>query len=398
MFGRYSLTLVCIVSAIGLLLAASLAWQAELLSVSAGTAEASAQAHADHDSAGRSGLPTERELQRHAIILMYHRFGEDRYPATNIRVDQLEQHLAHLTDNDFSVLPLPEVIAHFENGQPLPPRSVVITVDDAYRSALTVARPMFAAANLPWTLFVTTDQPDRQLGDFMSWDDIRELDADPLVTIGHHSASHHHMPDHDAATNRHDIERASARFEAELGYVPELIAYPFGEYSDAVLRVIREFDFRAGFGQHSGVAHADEARLELPRFAMNENWGRMDRFIERVDTKPLPVTDISPGDSLLVANNPPRFSFVLADPAVQTHQIGCFPSGGIEAEIEREGRRITATPKEPFAPGRARINCTAPYGDGSFRWFGRQFVVREPGPDDGHLPHSDPGAGVPSAP
>ncbi|MCC5886477.1 MAG: polysaccharide deacetylase family protein [Gammaproteobacteria bacterium] len=381
-------------AALGLLLMAGIAWQTGLFSAPSDAVEGRGLDTASSRQSARADTDGPRN---HAVILMYHRFGEDRYPATSIRVEQFEEHLAYLQDNGFTVLPLTTVIESFETGEPLPARSVAITVDDAYRSALTVARPMLAAADMPWTLFVTTDQPDRQLGDFMSWDDIRDLEADPMVTIGHHSGAHHHMPDHDAATNRHDIARANDRFEAELGHVPELFAFPFGEYSDAVLEVIREFDFRAAFGQHSGVAHSQEARLELPRFAMNENWGRMDRFMERIDTKPLPVTDIRPSDSLVVADNPPRLSFTLTDSGVQASQVGCFPSGGVEATIERDGRRVTVVPQTAFQPGRARINCTAPFGDGSFRWFGRQFVVRDPGPD-GHVPHSDPGAGVPASP
>ena len=29
----------------------------------------------------------------HAVILMYHRFGEDQLPSTNIRLDQFDAHL-----------------------------------------------------------------------------------------------------------------------------------------------------------------------------------------------------------------------------------------------------------------------------------------------------------------
>ena len=336
----------------------------------------------------------EGDPQQYAVILMYHRFGEDRYPATSIRVEQFREHLAYLQAQNFNVLPLPEIVKRFDNGETLPPRTVAITVDDAYLSALEVARSMLEQANMPWTLFVTTDQPDRRLGDFMSWDQIRELDADPLVTIGHHSGSHHHQPDHDVATNRRDIERANARFEAELGHVPTLYAYPFGEYSAEVLDLIDEFDFVAAFGQHSGVAHAAEHRHTLPRFAMNENWGRMDRFEQRIHTKPLPVTDIRPRDVLVVRNNPPTLEFTLADPDISAAAVGCFPSGGIEADITRNERRLSVTPQAAFPSGRARINCTAPYGDGTFRWFGIQFVVREPA-RGGHVPRSDPGAGVP---
>lgn len=333
----------------------------------------------------------------HAVILMYHRFGEDRYPATSLRTAQLDAHIAYLQENDFNVLPLPEVIDRFENGAALPPRTIAITVDDAYQSAFDVARPRFDAAGMPWTLFVTTDQPDRGLGDFMSWEQIRELDADPAVTIGHHSGAHHHLPDYDTVTNRHDTARASRRFREELGHVPNLYAYPFGEYSNDVLSMIRGFEFQAAFGQHSGVAHAAAPRFELPRFAMNENWGSMERFIERVHSKPLPVRDVTPTDSLVVRNNPPRLQFTISDPDINPDQIGCYPSGGIDAGIERDGRTLTVTPSTPFPPGRARINCTAPFGDGSHRWFGRQFVVRNAAPG-GHEPRPDPGAGTPEAP
>jgi poly-beta-1,6-N-acetyl-D-glucosamine N-deacetylase len=358
-------------------------------------AQGNGAAPAGADAKSARADATDLSMPPYAVVLMYHRFGEDRYPATSLRTAQLEAHIAYLQDNDFNVLPLPEILDRFESGTALPPRTIAITVDDAYRSAYDVARPRFAAADMPWTLFVTTDQPDRGLQDFMSWDQIRELDADPDVTIGHHSGAHHHLPDYDSATNRHDTARASRRFDEELGHVPDLYAYPFGEYSNDVLSMIRSFGFRAAFGQHSGVAHAQAPRFELPRFALNENWGTMERFIERVHSKPLPVRDVTPSDSLVVRNNPPRLRFTVSDAAVQPAQIGCFPSGGIDARLEHDGASITVIPSAPFPPGRARINCTAPFGDGTHRWFGRQFVVRRPA-SGGHEPRPDPGAGTPA--
>ncbi|HLT76966.1 MAG TPA: chitin deacetylase, partial [Ferrovibrio sp.] len=42
----------------------------------------------------------------HAAILMYHRFGEDSVPSTNIRLEQFDAHIAELTAGRYSVLPL----------------------------------------------------------------------------------------------------------------------------------------------------------------------------------------------------------------------------------------------------------------------------------------------------
>ena len=35
-----------------------------------------------------------------AVVFMYHRFGDDRYPSTNIHLKQFEQHLEYIQKND----------------------------------------------------------------------------------------------------------------------------------------------------------------------------------------------------------------------------------------------------------------------------------------------------------
>jgi len=62
------------------------------------------------------------------VVLMYHRFGEDRYPSTSIRLEQFEAQLNHLRDNRYTVVPLTDVIAALNDDQPLPPRAVAITI------------------------------------------------------------------------------------------------------------------------------------------------------------------------------------------------------------------------------------------------------------------------------
>ena len=75
----------------------------------------------------------------HAVILMYHRFGEDRLPSTNIRLDQFDAHLEKLSNGNYSVWPLTKIIDHLQKNMPLPDRTVAITIDDAYLSAFTEA-------------------------------------------------------------------------------------------------------------------------------------------------------------------------------------------------------------------------------------------------------------------
>ncbi len=147
-----------------------------------------------------------------AVILIYHRFGETSFPSTNIRLDQLEAHIAELTSGPYTVLPVPEIVSAIREGRPLPDRTVGITIDDGYKSIYTEAFPRFQAAGLPFTVFVSTDPIDRRFAGFVTWDEIREM-RDAGVTIGAHTATHLHMPANSMARNREDMLNANARLQ-----------------------------------------------------------------------------------------------------------------------------------------------------------------------------------------
>ena len=164
-----------------------------------------------------------------AVILIYHRFGDERYPSTNVTTGQLEAHIRELTSGPYHVLPVKDIIAAFKAGTPLPDRTVGITVDDAYASVYKVAYPRFKAAGLPFTLFVATEPVDAKDDDFMTWDQIREMMGNG-VDVGNHTVSHLHMIGRTEAQNLQEIETAQRRLTEELGVAPTLFAYPYGEF------------------------------------------------------------------------------------------------------------------------------------------------------------------------
>ncbi len=309
-----------------------------------------------------------------AVILMYHRFGEDTIASTNIRLEQFEAHIEELLTGGYTVLPVPEILAALRAGRELPERAVGITVDDGYASVYSEAWPRLVAAGFPFTVFVSTDAVDQRHRGMMSWDQIRAL-AEAGVTIGHHSATHGHMAYADPVTSAIDINKASARFADELGRVPEIFAYPFGEYSRELRELVIAAGFTAAFGQQSGAVFAGADPYGLPRFALNEQYGDLDRFRLVANTLPLPTSDVTPSDPLL-GPNPPPFGFTVAEGVNDLDRLNCYASGQGATAVERLGsRRIEVRVDAPFPPGRARINCTLPGPEGRWRWFGMQFLI-----------------------
>ncbi len=311
-----------------------------------------------------------------AVILIYHRFGETQHPSTSVTLDQFDRQLAAIRDGGYRVAPLPELVAALADGSPIPPRTVAITIDDGYVSTYRTAWPRLRALGYPFTLFVSTDAADAGAGDLMSWDQIREMAADPLVTIGHHSAAHAHMADLDPSAAAADLARADARFIAELGGIPDLFAYPYGEYGKPLRDLVADRGFTAAFGQFSGVADRWADRYGLPRFPLNASTSH-DAFVLRLGAMPLPALDVEPADTVIGAVNPPAVSFRMLQPdddggPLRPDALNCFLDGAALA-VAIDGDRVSPVLPSALGPGRSRLNCTMPAAGGRWRWFGMQF-------------------------
>ncbi len=312
-----------------------------------------------------------------AVVLMYQRFGDPGAPSTAIRIDQFEAHLKVIAERGLNVMALPEILAALKAGRGLPDRTVALTVDGAFLSFYTEAWPRLRQAELPVTLFVSTDAIDERREHYMSWQQIREV-VRGGATVGNQTASHNQMPTLGHENNDRDVKRASRRLEEELGARPVLFAYPYGAMSFAVRKVVQENGFTAAFGHHSGVIHPGSRFHFLPRFPMNELHGDAGRFRLAADALPLEVTDITPADSLVgQGRNPPNVGFTVTGRALAyIDLLTCYASGQGKVRMERIGpARVELRFNRAFPPGRPRLNCTMPARQGRWRWFGTQFLV-----------------------
>lgn len=321
------------------------------------------------------------QAEESAVVLIYHRFGEDQVPSTNVRLEQFDAQIAELKSGGYSFLSLGEIARRLKNRLELPDKTIAVTVDDAYKSVYTEGWPRLKAAGIPMTLFVSTDPVDaasaQDKSNYMTWDDVRALQAEG-VEIAHHTASHLHMPHAGVEASIADIRRASVRFDEELGSVPTLFAYPYGEYTLAIRDAIEAEGFVAAFAQYSGAAATWHDTFALPRFPVNERYGDMGRFKLISQSRALPVSDVVPAQIELTDDrNPPAYGFTIGENVRGISALACYPSHlGAPADIIRiEGNRIEVRFDKPFPKGRNRINCTLPIGNGRWYWHGRFFLV-----------------------
>jgi len=118
---------------------------------------------------------------------VYHRFGDDRYPSTNISVELFRKHLEYLKSNQFNLITFGEAAELLKKGATIPEKTVCLTVDDGYTSFYKNALPLLKEFNFPATLFINTKQFGT--GDFLTIQQLKEI-ATAGIEIGNHSHSH----------------------------------------------------------------------------------------------------------------------------------------------------------------------------------------------------------------
>jgi len=314
-------------------------------------------------------------IKNSAVVFMYHKFDIPKYPSTNIRPEQFEDHLNEFSKSKYNVLPLTYIIDTIITDGDLPKNTIGISVDDADKSFLSFAWPKLKEKGFPVTLFVNTSTIAENNKNYLNWEQIRFLKREG-VTIGAHSHTHNHMPDMTLEEIKKEIELSNKIFLKEINEIPTLFAYPYGEANEKMFNLLKDYKYKVAFGQHSGVINETSNLYYLPRFSLNERYGEIERVKFAANTKGLGVYDFVPSDPQVI-ENPPFIGFSLLDQNLAL-SIDCFvfdSKGQVESEIFKFNERIEIRLSRELSLGRSRLNCTAKDKLGNWRWFGHQFYL-----------------------
>ena len=309
---------------------------------------------------------------------MYHRFEENKYPSTNIKIIDFIKQIDLIKKKNIKFVEPNDFNNSLLNNKK--ERKILLTIDDAFKSFYDQAWPILKDYKIPFILFVNT----REIGSkgYMTWEQIKEVSKEEYVHIGNHSYSHDYLIDKTNNEITDDINLAIKDLKKNLGHNSLFFSYPFGEYSNNFKNIVKDLGFKYAFGQHSGVADETKDYYELPRFSINEKYGEIKRFELILKTIPLKFKSFTPVEKYINnTNNPPEVIVEFFKDTKNIKLLNCYSNElntWKKSKIEYLNTfkiKINLTGK--FTTERGRINCSLREPDGSWRWLGMQFVVAE---------------------
>lgn len=288
-------------------------------------------------------------------VLIYHRFGEDKYPTTNVSLERFREQLIFLRDNDYKVIPLAEMLAKMRRNE-IPDHSVVITIDDSYKSVYQAAWPLLKSFAYPFTVFVYVEATDKNYPDYMTWEQIREMQA-AGVDFQDHGYAHLHLAECPAGMDEQtcrswisiDLAQGTRIMARELGERSRFLALPYGEYNSFVLNEAQNMGYEAVLTQDPGSVGAETDFFQIPREPILGNeWSTMAHFKEVLARVDLPLTEMSPGFIPLTSGDVKQFSTRITFPErYVSGSMGIFVSelGWQQGVLEGAVLRVKAEKK-----------------------------------------------------
>jgi peptidoglycan/xylan/chitin deacetylase (PgdA/CDA1 family) len=200
-----------------------------------------------------------REGYQVVPILCYHRFGATCRSALCVSEASFRAQLDYLKDNGYRTISLAELYDFMTYQRAIPLRSVVITIDDGYRSIYDIAYPMLKEYGFTATLFV---YPDFIGATSMAatWDQLREMKAAGFE-IESHSVTHSDLTlkregESDAAYRDRitmELIQSKAIIDRELDQNTQFFAYPYSKYNRWVLAQTEAAGYRLGLTVERGA-------------------------------------------------------------------------------------------------------------------------------------------------
>ncbi len=198
-------------------------------------------------------------------VLTYHRVAS--LPAVgqlDLIVDPVNfaAELAALRRGGYHTITQAQLFDALYRGAPLPPKPVLISVDDGYIDDVRTILPDLERQHMVATFFVITGRMNEP--GFLDAAAIRQLDRAGM-DVGDHTAHHVDLRLLTSTELRSETTGSRQVLQRVLGHPVYFFAYPFGDYNDSVLQAVHTAGFTMAYTTQAGTAETTTAPLTMPR-------------------------------------------------------------------------------------------------------------------------------------
>jgi peptidoglycan/xylan/chitin deacetylase (PgdA/CDA1 family) len=217
------------------------------------------------------------------VVLCYHRIEGKAGGALSIEPALFEEQMKKIKDSGIPVIPMQDFLAWRRGEKNIPPKSIIITIDDGYVSGYDVGWPILKKYGFPFTMFVYLTYINTG-GKAITWAQLAEM-RDAGVDIGSHTVLHADLKfkpkrltgaqlalapivtpmDYDTWV-KYELEHSKQVIEEKLGIKCATIAYPYGLNNEKVREAAKAAGYEAAFTTYGARLGLTTPSMGLGRY------------------------------------------------------------------------------------------------------------------------------------
>ncbi len=200
-------------------------------------------------------------------IIMYHEIKTSGTGKDVITPYEFESDLLYLRENNYNTVTMAQLIDYVYDNKDLPVNPIILTFDDGYLSTYKYAFPLLKEYDMKMVFSIigkSTDDfsltPDDNITySHVTWGQLNEMLGSGLIEIQNHTYDLHaarngrvgcrqksgeSFSDYELILSD-DITKLQDEIKSITGEVPNTFAYPYGEFSENTITVIKKLGFKA---------------------------------------------------------------------------------------------------------------------------------------------------------
>jgi len=207
-------------------------------------------------------------------VIMYHDILPQKQVFFDVTPQEFEQHLRLIQKQGLTPISFDQLVTHLRTGLPLPEKPIMLTFDDGYGGHYEYVYPLLKKYGYPGIFSIYTSKVGINSGrTHLSWEQLREMAADPLVTIASHSVTHpddlRKLPDDKL---KMEVFESKQILESQLGIPIRYFTYPAGKYDQRVTELVKQAGYQAALTMNDvdeRFAGDSENLLAIGRFGQS---------------------------------------------------------------------------------------------------------------------------------
>lgn len=206
-------------------------------------------------------------------VLMYHHVREINSSMTktaqelSVTPANFDKQMGYLRDNNFTSIPIDQMMDALEKNTKLSAKPIIITFDDGYRDFYTDAFPILKKYNIRATVFVVSDYFDAPA--YVTKSMIKEMAENGIIDFESHGHTHTYLDRTSKTKLDFELTESKKRIKEITGKEVKHIAFPYGAWNNETLTEAAKIGYRSGFTIYQAYIHFKKYPLLQDRIRVN---------------------------------------------------------------------------------------------------------------------------------